>query len=168
MLSLFRRPRGPQKKAAEALYAQIVAEARAPHFYAEMGVPDTVDGRFDMILLHSFIAMQGLKARGEGRLAQAVYDVLFVDMDRALMEMGIGDMRIGKHIRKMQKAFNGRMHAYEAAIHDRDAMMQAVRRNVYGTVVDENIVTAQLEKMVEIIEDKITHAYAATQDRKVS
>jgi cytochrome b pre-mRNA-processing protein 3 len=62
---------------------------------------------------------------------------MFYDMDLALGQMGVGDMSMGKHIRRMQRAFNGRVHAYEAALGNRTAMMDALRRNVYGTIRGE-------------------------------
>ena len=102
-------------------------------------MPDSVDGRFDMVLLHSFIVMRrlGREDRPARRLSQALYDVMFVDMDRAVREMGIGDLSVKKHVRRMMKAFNGRVDAYESGLADREKMHDALRRNLYGTVKDE-------------------------------
>jgi cytochrome b pre-mRNA-processing protein 3 len=145
MLTFFRSKSNPRRIAAEKLYGDLVAQARQPVFYAEWGVPDTVDGRFDMILLHIFAVMRRLSIEGqeEKDLSQALYDVMFVDLDRALREIGVGDMSVGRHIRRMMKAFNGRMIAYEDGLIDAEKMDAALRRNVYGTVAGE-ISTAKL------------------------
>lgn len=139
MLLWFRKPPVAERQTAEALYGMIVAQARQPVFYRDLSVPDTLDGRFDMILLHSFMILTRLREGGEGmqNLAQTIYDVMFVDMDRSVREMGIGDLSVGRHVRRMMKAFNGRMAAYEAARGDDAAMCDALRRNLYGTVKED-------------------------------
>ncbi len=134
--------------AAERLYGAIVAQARQPFFYADLGVPDTVDGRFDMILMHSFVVMLRLR-EGDGEskaLSQILYDTMFVDMDRAVREMGIGDLSVKKHIRRMMKAFNGRMNAYESGLGDPAVLSDVLRRNVYGTI-KEDVNPLWLERM---------------------
>jgi cytochrome b pre-mRNA-processing protein 3 len=136
MLIWLRQRPHPQREAAERLYGAIVAQARQSFFYADLGVPDTVDGRFDMILMHAFIVMLRLRESGEESkaLSQTLYDVMFVDMDRAIREIGIGDLSVKKHIRRMMKAFNGRLTAYESGLSDPVLLNDAIRRNVYGTV----------------------------------
>ncbi|WP_439633710.1 ubiquinol-cytochrome C chaperone family protein [Glycocaulis sp.] len=120
-LNLFRAD--PVKARASQLYEAILAEARAPRLYAELGVPDTVDGRFDMIVLHAALVMRRLREEGEGgqKLAQALFGRLFDDMDAALREMGIGDMSVGKKIKTMAEAFYGRAAAYDGALKAGDA-----------------------------------------------
>ncbi len=153
MLLWFRKPPAHQREQAERLYAAIVAQARQPVFYRERGVPDTVDGRFDMILLHSFMVMLRLRdddtAGGGQSLLQTLYDIMFVDMDHAIREIGVGDLSVGRHIRRMMKAFNGRMAAYENALDDQEAMKDVLRRNVYGTVADVD--PAALESMAAYV-----------------
>jgi cytochrome b pre-mRNA-processing protein 3 len=128
ILGLFPRSRaaGPQ-----ALYEQIVAQARRPDFYLEFGVADTVDGRFDMIVLHAWLVFRRLAMEGEkGRaLAQEVFDFFFADMDRSLREMGVGDLSVPKKVRRMAEAFYGRAAAYDAHVHDRQALGAALARN---------------------------------------
>lgn len=140
MLIWLRKPTHQQRDMAEGLYGAIVAQARQPFFYRDLAVPDTVDGRFDMILLHAFVVMLRLREGGEAtrELSQTLYDVMFADMDRAVREIGIGDLSVKKHIRRMMKAFNGRMAAYEAALAEPDpaVLTESLRRNVYGTVKD--------------------------------
>lgn len=134
MLTFFRSRSNPDKIAAEKLYSGLVSQSRNPVFYAGWQVPDTLDGRFDMILLHIFAVIQHLRKHDKAgaRLAQALYDVMFVDMDRSVREMGIGDLSVKRHIRRMMKAFNGRMDAYAKGIADSSTLEGAVRRNVYA------------------------------------
>ena len=121
---------------AQTLYVCVVEQARQPEFYQSAGVPDTLDGRFDMILLHAFLVLHRLK-RLEGpaaALAQALCDVMFVDMDRNLREMGVGDLSVGKHVKRMIQAFQGRAAVYDASLAAGDAELEvALRRNLYGT-----------------------------------
>jgi cytochrome b pre-mRNA-processing protein 3 len=118
-----------------ALYALAVRAARAPCFYAELGVPDTLDGRFDLVGLHVFLLirrMTALPAPGPA-VAQAVFDAMFADMDVNLRELGVGDLSVGKRVRAMWEAFHGRARAYEHAVAAGDApgLEAALARNVW-------------------------------------
>ena len=116
MRGLFRRDRF--EEAAESLYRQIVAQARRPGFFRDGGLPDTLDGRFDLLVLHVFLVMHRLKrdqAQTAG-LSQALFDVLFRDMDQSLRELGAGDVGIGRRIKRMVEAFYGRVAAYEQGL----------------------------------------------------
>jgi cytochrome b pre-mRNA-processing protein 3 len=98
-------------------------------------VPDTLDGRFDMIGLYTFLLIQRLKrepAPGPA-LAQAVFDAMFSDMDVNLREMGVGDLSVGRKVRVMWEAFHGRAAAYAAAMTagDMAALDAALERNVW-------------------------------------
>jgi cytochrome b pre-mRNA-processing protein 3 len=120
---------------ARKIYAKIVAQARQPGFYTFCGVPDTADGRFDMILLHAFLLLRRLK-RDHARtadLGQAVFDLMFADMDQNLREMGVGDLAVGKRVKGMAAAFYGRIAAYEAGLEDNDGktLEDALRHNLY-------------------------------------
>ena len=101
-----------------AVYAQIVAKARQPWLYLSAGVPDTVTGRFDMITLHSFMLMEHLGGKGEAenRFSQQLFDEVFLDMDHSLREMGVGDLSVGKKIRKMSEVFYGACNGYRVAL----------------------------------------------------
>ena len=135
-VTLFRRlfyP-GDQQMVANRLYNALVAQARSPAFYLQGEVPDTVDGRFDMIVVHAFLVMHRLKDRGNKakRISQWLFDEMFMDMDRALREMGVGDMGIGRKVRSMGKAFMGRVEAYDKALAGPPgALKEALGRNVY-------------------------------------
>lgn len=131
---LFSRP--GNSEAAEKLYSALVAQARNPVFYAECGVPDTVDGRFDMIAMHAWLVMRRLKDGGDGatRLSQSLFDVFFNDMDRSLREMGAGDLGVGRRVKTMAKAFYGRLAAYDEALAgdgSAEALTEALRRNLF-------------------------------------
>lgn len=132
---LFRRD--PRAAAAGRLYARVVEQARLPAFYQEGGVPDSVDGRFELIALHAFLLLQRLKAEGrEGAdLAQKLFDTMFADMDASLRELGAGDLGVPPRIKRMISGFYGRVAAYEAGLAGSDeALAEALRRNLYGTV----------------------------------
>lgn len=126
--TLFRR-----KPAAERrVYEAIVAAARQPRPYAEWGVPDSIDGRFDMIGLHLFLVLDRLRGQ-EAVFRQRLTDAFFADMDRSLREMGVGDLSVAKKIRKMAEAFFGRVAAYDAALpKGREAFAAVLVRNVYA------------------------------------
>jgi cytochrome b pre-mRNA-processing protein 3 len=130
-------PRKPHDAAgrAAALYAAAVAQARAPAFYTALGVPDTLDGRFDLIVLHVHLLCRRLAREGEAgaAIAQALFDAMFKDMDRNLREMGVGDPSVPRRIRAMVEAYYGRVKAYEDALAaDGARLAAAIARNVFG------------------------------------
>jgi len=128
MISLpFRRPKRPN---IDALYGMIVAQARMPAFYRDYGVPDTVDGRLDMIVLHVVLLLRGLPPP----LSQQLFDRFCQDIDDNFREMGVGDLTVPKEMRKVAEAFYGRAQAYENALAADDpvALEAAVARNVFG------------------------------------
>lgn len=131
--------RDPVSEAAETAYGTIVRQAREPALYQRYGVADTLDGRFDLLVLHAALVM--IRLRGEGgdsdRFAQALFDTLFVDMDQSLREIGVSDVSIGKKVKQMGRAFYGRLEAYDSALHalegDRreQELAEALLRNLY-------------------------------------
>jgi cytochrome b pre-mRNA-processing protein 3 len=131
------RPRR-ETRAAAALYRCIVEQGRQPGFFAWLGVPDTLDGRFETLALHAFLVLRRLKSdpRGTIGLSQALLDAFFADMDRSLRELGVADLGVGRRVKSMAQALYGRMQAYEKGLEERgDAGLQAaLRRNLYGTV----------------------------------
>jgi len=133
-------PRSPH---AGPLYDGIVAQARQPALYRDLGVPDSLDGRFEAIVLHLVLVLRRLKRDfPEGLdLAEALQEVFFDDMDRSLREMGAGDLGVGKRVKRMAEGFMGRLASYEAALDrlavDGEAGLAGVlRRNVFGTLPD--------------------------------
>lgn len=125
----------PLKAVGARLYQSVRSAARQPALYGPAGAPDTVDGRFDMIVLHAVLLMRRLRAGGDkGEAAsQALFDTLFDDMDAALREMGTGDLKVGKKIREMGEAFYGRAKAYDAALEagDEAGLADIVARNFF-------------------------------------
>ncbi len=133
LLNWFRRR--PYELAGFRLYGAAVAAARAPGFYRDLAVPDTLDGRFDLVGLHVFLVIRRLRALPSpgAEMAQAVFDAMFGDMDVNLREMGVGDLSVGKRVRAMWEAFHGRARAYETALDagDEGALAASLARNVW-------------------------------------
>ncbi len=130
---LFRR--AARRDTISALYGTIVAQARLPGFYREYTVPDTVNGRFDLIVLHLALLLDRLAEEDALRgLGQAVFDRFWRDMDHNLREMGVGDLAVPKEMRRMGEAFYGRAQAYRAALAAADdtALVEVLARNIYG------------------------------------
>lgn len=130
----------PYEEPARGLYAGIVTQARRPEFFLACGLPDSVDGRFDLLVLHVFLVMHRLKQEHAqtAELSQALFDVFFQDMDESLRELGAGDMGIGRRIKAMAEGFYGRILAYEQALAQGDEALEGcVRRNLYGATDGE-------------------------------
>ena len=134
MLHVFRR--NPQGPTIEALYGAIVAQARAPVFYREYGVADTVNGRLDLLMLHLALVFDRLAqgSKAERALGQAVFDRFCQDMDDHLREQGVSDLKVPKDMRRLAEAFFGRLRAYIPALTAADAelLRTALRRNVFA------------------------------------
>ena len=129
--------RNLDRGAADLAYRRVVEQARQPIFFTDYGVPDTLDGRFELICLHAFLDLHRLKAEQPPatRLCQSFFDGMFADFDRALREMGTGDLSVGKHVKRMARAFYGRIRAYEEGLAGDDLVLgAALARNVFGTV----------------------------------
>jgi cytochrome b pre-mRNA-processing protein 3 len=135
---LFRRSRRPDT--ISALYGMIVAQARSPVFYRDYGVADTVNGRFELLLVHVALVVGRLMRAEEGKAAgQALFDLFCADMDDNLREMGIGDLSVPRQMKRIGEAFYGRAQAYEKALAARDeaTVIETVDRNVYAGTAGE-------------------------------
>jgi cytochrome b pre-mRNA-processing protein 3 len=137
-ISMFSLPfrRQPRNPTIEGLYGMIVAQARSRVFYADFGVPDTVSGRIDMIMLHLVLVLRRLR-QGQANvpvLGQQIFDWFCRDMDHNFREMGVGDLAVPKEMRRVAEAFYGRAGAYEAGLASADPALldSAVARNVFG------------------------------------
>lgn len=142
---LFRRD--PLAEPAAALYRAVVEQSRRPEFYDSGGVPDSVDGRFELVSLHAFLLLQRLRREGEAgaSLAQAVVDALFADLDASLRELGASDLGVPPRIKRMASGFFGRVAAYEAGLAGPGpALAEALARNLYGTVAPDPAASAAL------------------------
>ena len=126
-------PRGSDT--ISTLYGMIVAQARLPSFYRDYAVADTVNGRFDLIVLHLALVLDRLMpdAALQG-LGQGIFDRFCQDMDHNLREMGVSDLKVPKQMRQIGEAFYGCSRAYKAAWTSTDdsALVQVVQRNIYG------------------------------------
>lgn len=131
----FPRSRRDRDNAA-SLYGAIVAQARSAAFYAVIGVPDSVGGRFEMVVLHMILVTRRLESGGEAArtAGQAVFDHFCKEMDNALREMGIGDLSVPKHMRRVGEAYFGRLAAYGPALSSGDVavLAEAIERTVFG------------------------------------
>ena len=107
----------PAVLAGRRLYDCAAAQARSPAFYAVMGAPDTVEGRFELYSLHVALLLRRLKGQGPqaAETAQGLFDAYVQALDDALREMGVGDLSVGKKMRKLGEAFYGRVKAYDEA-----------------------------------------------------
>jgi cytochrome b pre-mRNA-processing protein 3 len=127
----------------DALYALAVAQARNPAFYTRLGVADRIDARFELYTLHVLLMVLRLRdentAQGQ-ETAQALFDVYVSALDHALREEGVGDISVGKKMRKLGEALYGRMTAYEQPLRNGDAsaLSEALARNVYGAAPAEH------------------------------
>ncbi len=134
MLNLFRR--SPRPSTIEALYGAIVAQARAPVFYRDYGVADTLNGRLDLLMLHLALVFERLSQGDAAAKAagQATFDRFCQDMDDHLREQGVSDLKVPKDMQRVGAAFFGRHRAYISALKagDRDALRDALRRNVFA------------------------------------
>ena len=135
----FKKSRLTPAGTIEAIYGMIVTQAREPIFYRDLGVPDTVNGRFDLLLLHLWLLLRRLRTvqgapGGATELSQALFDRFCEDMDDNLREIGIGDLSVPKHMKRVGEAFYGRAQAYGNALAEEGdaALIEAVARNVYG------------------------------------
>ena len=146
---------GSKKANVNSLYKVIVAHSRRPFFYTVFGVPDTVNGRYDVIMLHAYIVMKRLKAIGtEARTtSQALFDLMFADMDKNLREMGVGDLSVGKKIKAMATAYYGRIKAYDEGLEGgQELLASALRRNLFSEVKPTD---QQITGMADLLSDQV-------------
>jgi cytochrome b pre-mRNA-processing protein 3 len=143
ILSAFRR--SDQDRNIHSLYGAIVAQARLPAFYIHYGVPDSVEGRFELLVLHLVLVLRRLADReavaaggpslGPGSaIGQRLFDVFCRDLDDNLREMGVGDLAVPRRMRQFGEAFYGRQAAYGAALDaaDPQELEKALARNILG------------------------------------
>lgn len=136
-MSIFQRfrRRKAQKETAIMLYESIVGRSREAFFYESLQVPDTIDGRFDVLTMHAVLFLRRIKEGGETgeEMGRELSEVLFKDMDHILREMGVGDLSVARKVREMAEAFYGRAKAYDEGINsgDKTVLAEALKRNLY-------------------------------------
>ncbi|HEY4078541.1 MAG TPA: ubiquinol-cytochrome C chaperone family protein [Rhizomicrobium sp.] len=139
MLNLLRKS-VVRKQDGQRLYDGVVSRARDPVFFTAFGVPDTIDGRFDMVVLHAWLVLTVLKQAEQAEAAQGLTDVIFTGFDEALREQGAGDMGISRKLKAFADGFYGRLAAYEGA-REESELAEALARNIWrGAPVDARTV----------------------------
>lgn len=125
----------PRERLGEALYELAVRQARDPAFYTRLGVADRIDARFELYTLHVLLLIMRLRDEGErgADAAQRLFDVYVSALDHALRELGVGDISVGKKMRRLGEAMYGRMSAYEPPLRagDEAALAESLARNVF-------------------------------------
>ncbi len=165
---LFRR--NATRDTISTLYGTIVAQARLPCFYQEYAVPDTVNGRFDLIVLHLGLVLDRLSAEPSLRAAwQGLFDHFCQDMDHNLREMGVGDLAVPKRMRRLGEAFYGRSQAYKAALSDEGegALVAALKRNIFSATAEVAAPARLAVYMRETVRNLATQDAAAVAAGKV-
>lgn len=135
--------RDDREQEAYAIYAGLVSQARLPVHYLDGEIPDTLEGRFEMVALHAFLVLRRLRKVSESEapaakaLSQKVFDILFDDMDQTLREIGISDLKVGKEIKALAAAFYGRIGAYDEGLDspDNEKLKAALLRNIFPETV---------------------------------
>lgn len=122
----------PSRGTIETIYGMIVTQAREPRFYRDLGVPDTVNGRFDLLVLHLWMVLRRMRPiEGAADLSQSLFDRFCDDMDANLREMGVGDVTVPKRMRAFGEAFYGRVAAYDLALGEgREPLALALCKNI--------------------------------------
>lgn len=130
----------PADPAARALYHAAVDQARRPDFYAALSVPDSLDGRFELVTLHVFMLLRRLKQKGPQahQVGRRLMEIMVDDFDWSLREMGVGDTGISRRVKEMARGFAGRLTVYDAALDsgDDELLDVALDNNLYGTAPD--------------------------------
>lgn len=148
----------PQRGAAPQLYAAVVARGREPHWYAEGAVPDTIDGRFDMIA--AVLAMVLLRLEGDPAgvaTSTALAECFIDDMDGQLREIGIGDIVVGKHMGRMMGMLGGRLGAYRTGLAE-GTLGPALVRNLYRGHAPSDTALAHVEARLRAFGDALAAA----------
>ena len=133
MLNALRR-RAEERQAAQALLAETTARARLSAFYDAYGVADTIDGRFDLLVLHVWLVLERLASQKLQGLSQRLVDAVFVQFDEALRQQGAGDIGMSRRMTKFADAFYGRLKAYGDAP-DQDVLAAAIQQNALRVVL---------------------------------
>jgi cytochrome b pre-mRNA-processing protein 3 len=161
---IFSSARHCAKVAADIAYQRVVEQAPQPIFFADYGVPDTLHGRFELICVHAFLYLHRLKAERPraSRLCQGFFDRMFADFDRSLREMGVGDLSIGKHVKRMARAFYGRIVAYDEGLASGTELLgAAISRKVFGTVVGPACAVDEMASYIWDTAEKLRRQLAA-------
>ncbi|MDJ0895712.1 MAG: ubiquinol-cytochrome C chaperone family protein [Alphaproteobacteria bacterium] len=149
------------------LYAATVRQARSPGFFEALGVPDTLDGRFDVLSVHIHAVLRRLKEIGAGasstadrrrisRFAQRIHDHMMADMENNLRQLGTGDLAVGKRVKEMASALYGSMEAYDEGLDGDEASLHgALARNLYRLGDPSSAQSAAMASYVRALHDAL-------------
>lgn len=145
------------KRRAELVYHALVCQSRDPAFYTCFKIPDTYDGRFDVLVLHLSVFLIALRQKKLPLktitfFSRDLTEIFLSDMDRVLREVGRGDLFVGREVKTMAAALLGRWQAYERALtaDDDGLLLESLARNVYRGQVCDNLTVAQLAKYLRL------------------
>ena len=133
-------------KLSRVLYKLIVEQARTKAFYINLKVPDTIDGRFELVVLHFFLLERRLdkKIKKDQLIYKELLEIMYKDFDMSLREMGVGDLSVKKKIYHITEAFSGRLFAYRefSKKNNINEIRATIKRNIYGTIknIDEKYI----------------------------
>jgi cytochrome b pre-mRNA-processing protein 3 len=141
------------KSRLQPLYTQIVAKAREPHWYVDGRVPDSIDGRFDMVAAVLTLVLLRLERSADHAQAMAHLTEIFVDdMDGQLRESGVGDVVVGKYVGKMMSALGGRLGAFRTGLESPETLEDVVARNIYrAETVAPNALSHVRQGLLDIV-----------------
>ena len=149
---------------AVTLYKLIVKQARIKEFYLNLKIPDTIDGRFELIVLHFFLLERTLdkEIKKDQLIYKELLEIMYKDFDVSLREMGVGDLSVGKKIYQMTEAFSGRLFAYRKFNNKKNfgSMGITIKRNIYGTI--NNVDAKYIEIIKSYITDSMEHIDKST------
>jgi cytochrome b pre-mRNA-processing protein 3 len=134
IFTLFRKD--PRRPVIDALHQRIATAARDPALYLRFRVPDTTEGRFESLVLHVVLVLRRLGGLPPpaAEIAQDLTDSMFRELDASLRELGVGDMKVPKHMKRLTGSFYGRANAYNGPLERGDdaALTDALERNIVG------------------------------------
>lgn len=158
---LFSRQPDPRHQLAP-LYAAVVARGREPHWYLDGKVPDTQDGRFDMIAAVLSIVLLRLEKDDLAQEGVWLTELFVDDMEAQLRQLGVGDVVVGKHIGRMMSALGGRLSAYRPALDKEDGLADALARNLYRGEPVEPAALAHVEQGLQALASAVAAQPAET------
>jgi cytochrome b pre-mRNA-processing protein 3 len=163
--------KGERQDSAFALYLHVAQAARQPVIFEDFHVPDTAQGRYEVVVFYAVLVLERLKQLPDpaAELAQDFVDTLFEQLDHALRELGIGDLSVGKRMKKMAQGFYGRAQVYGDALRedethkgDQTYLAQALAKNIYGDA------TKSTAKQVLGLAHQFTRVYHMLQKESLS
>ncbi len=153
----FKKKNKETSNLASLLYKRIVKQSRTKEFYINLKVPDTIDGRFELIVLHFFLLERTLnkEIKDDQLVYKELLEIMYKDFDMSLREIGVGDLSVGKKIYHMTEAFSGRLFAYRKFNNKKkfNSLKTTIKKNIYGTI--KNIDAKYLEVMQSYIIDSM-------------